>query len=140
MIAHPKRAVKIGVGRMEGDSRQFIEKSVGQKGQRGRQSQGNAAWFYSAKSFLDEDAGQDVGWFLHGDYKASQMRLWTACRFEKGRASIIIHGFHRLGRIGRLRAFQRTPKDVVEQILRALVFLVERQLGRDVGVAAQLRV
>src|ERR1039458_2240295 len=74
MIAHPKRTVKIRLGRMEGESPQFVEKSVGQKSQRGRQSQGDAARFYSAKSFLDEDTGQDVGWFLHGDYKVLQMR------------------------------------------------------------------
>ena len=68
MIPHPKLAVKIGIGRMEGDPCQFIKKTVRQKGHRGRQSKGKAARSDSAKRLLDDDTGQDVRWLLHGGY------------------------------------------------------------------------
>jgi hypothetical protein len=52
---------------MKSNPGQLVEKTVGQKGQRGRQPKAKATRFDSAKCFLNQNAGQNVGWFLHGD-------------------------------------------------------------------------
>ena len=57
---------------------------------------------------------------------------------KSGRNLIVIHDFHRPVWIRHLRAFRRAPQNAVEQILRALVFLVQRQFRGNHRVLPQM--
>ena len=72
--------------------------------------------------------------------RCGQQRSGRACSHSvwiQFTASILIHELHRPLRIRCLRTFHRAPENAVEQIFRALIRFLQRQLRGRVGILAQ---